>query len=146
MSARLLMCALCASLLVGCGTQSRRIVVTSDPSGARVHLNDIDVGVTPVEVDFTYFGVYEVRLAKDGFEPVVDARKAEAPMHEWPGFDLVAMALPGDEVTEIAWHFVLEEEREDRAGLVERAREVRGRIQTRSVHQTETTSLDASPK
>ena len=129
MSARLLMCALCASLLVGCGTQSRRIVVTSDPSGARVHLNDIDVGVTPVEVDFTYFGVYEVHLAKDGFEPVVEAREAEAPMHEWPGFDLVAMALPGDEVTEIAGHFVLEEEREDRAGLVERAREVRGMVE-----------------
>ncbi|MEM1424369.1 MAG: PEGA domain-containing protein [Planctomycetota bacterium] len=128
MSARLLVCGLCACLLVGCGTQSRRIVVTSDPSGARVHLNDIDVGVTPVEVDFTYFGVYEVRLAKSGYEPLVAAREAEAPIHEWPGFDLVAMALPGDEVTEIAWHFVLEESDDDPVALMERAREVRGML------------------
>ena len=129
MSARLLMTVLCALVLVGCGTQSRRIVVTSEPSGARVHLNDIDVGLTPGEVDFTYFGVYEVRLAKAGYDPIVAAREAEAPLHEWPGFDLVAIALPGDEVTEIAWHFELDEADEDPEALVERAREVRGMLE-----------------
>lgn len=115
-------------LLVACAPAQRRIIVTSDPSGARVHLNDVDVGVTPVEVDFTYFGTYDVRLAKPGFEPLHEARKAEAPLHEWPGVDLIAMAIPGQEVTEIAWHFVLSPSETDPEGLIERAREVRGKL------------------
>ncbi|GAB4548040.1 MAG: hypothetical protein Tsb0013_08300 [Phycisphaerales bacterium] len=128
MSARLLITALAALMLVGCGTQSRRIIVTSEPSGARVHLNDVDVGVTPVEVDFTYFGVYDVRLRKDGYEPVWESMDAEAPLHEWPGIDLIAMAIPGDEITELRWHFVLAPEDVDPAGLVERARGVREQL------------------
>ncbi len=122
--------------LVGCGTQQRRIYVTSEPTGARVHLNDIDVGVTPVEVDFTYFGTYSVRLRKDGFEPLVTSRKAEAPFHEWPGIDLVAMAVPGDDVTEIAWHFELEPAKNDQEGVIERARVLRERLAAEEAEAT----------
>lgn len=128
MSARLLAVGLASCTLVGCASE-RRIVVTSEPKGARVYLNDVDVGVTPVEVDFTYFGVYDVRLRKSGYEPLSTARKAEAPFHEWPGIDLVALALPGREVTEIAWHFVLEPADEDAAALIERARGLRDRVE-----------------
>ena len=49
-----------------CGCQQRTIRVTSEPSGAVAYLNDVEVGRTPVEVDFTWFGTYEVRLEKEG--------------------------------------------------------------------------------
>ena len=129
MRAHFLAIGLVGLALVGCETAQRRIVVTSEPSGARVHLNDVDVGVTPVEVDFTYFGVYDVRLRKSGYEPLLTSREAKAPFYEWPGIDLVAMALPGQEVTEIAWHFELEPEETDPAGVIERAVEMRGRVE-----------------
>jgi hypothetical protein len=128
MSARVLLLALVGLALTACGPAQRRIIVTSEPTGARVHLNDIDVGVTPVEVDFTFFGVYAVRLRKDGYEPLVTSREAEAPVHEWPGIDLIALAIPGQEVTELRWHFELEPADADAEAVVERARALRERM------------------
>ncbi len=111
--------------LTGCNAPKRRIFVTSEPAGARVILNDVNVGVTPAEVDFTYFGTYDVRLSKPGYEPLVTQAKAEAPIHEWPLIDLGAMLVPGGTETEIRWHFVLEEATADEAGAIERARAMR---------------------
>ncbi len=103
--------------------------ITSEPSGALVSLNDVEVGSTPCEVDFTYFGVYDVRLKKEGFEPLATKAEAKAPFHEWPVVDLVAMAMPVKKRTRIEWHFVLEPTVEDRAALLERAGELRGRME-----------------
>jgi len=112
----------CASLT---GCVERRISITSDPSGARVWLNDQEVGETPVEVDFTWFGVYDVRLKKDGYEPLVTTAEAKAPLHEQPGIDFVAMAIPGTSRTNIAWHFTLEPSEGKAEGLLDRAKELR---------------------
>jgi hypothetical protein len=54
----------CASLLAGC--LERTITITSDPTGALVHLNDAEVGRTPVTVPFTFYGNYTVRLEHPG--------------------------------------------------------------------------------
>lgn len=115
-------------LLALTGCTERRMFITSDPSGALVTLNDVEVGSTPCEVDFTYFGVYDVRLQKPGFEPLITKAEAKAPFHEWPVIDLVAMAVPVKKKTHIDWHFVLEPAVEDRAALMERAAEVRQQL------------------
>jgi hypothetical protein len=107
--------------LVGC--VERRIHITSAPAGALVMLNDVEVGSTPCEVDFTYFGVYDVRLRKPGYEPLVTRAEAKAPFHEWPLVDLAAMAVPVRKRTRIDWHFVLEPVNNDPASLMERAAE-----------------------
>ncbi len=112
-----------AMTLSGC--VERRIVITSAPSGATVFLNDAEVGRTPVEVDFTYFGVYDVRLRKEGFEPLVTTAKASAPIHEWPGIDLLAMMVPVTKKTRIEWHFELAPADADESALFERATEMR---------------------
>jgi hypothetical protein len=104
------------------GCMQRTIHISSEPSGAQVYLNDVEVGRTPVEVGFTYFGTYDVRLRKDGFEPLVTSAKTDAPMHEWPGFDLIAMAWPQGTETNIRWHFLLEPSDLDEDALLERAR------------------------
>jgi hypothetical protein len=127
-----------ALALTGC--TRRTITVTSQPAGALVWLNDQQVGRTPVSVDFVHFGIYDVRLRLEGYEPVMTARSARAPLHEWPGLDLVTAPLPLH--TRIVWHFELTPVAEsvDRAAaeraLLDRARA----LQRRAV-----AGLDATP-
>jgi hypothetical protein len=116
--------ALAALALLG-GCAQRRLVITSEPSGALVRLNDSEVGLTPCEVDFTYFGTYDVRLSKPGYEPLITSATAEAPLHEWPIIDLAAAAIPGKKETIIPWHFVLEPSVQDTPALIERAQSLR---------------------
>jgi hypothetical protein len=99
------MCCLCAAGVGGC--LKRTISITSEPAGALVWLNDVEVGRTPTEVDFTYFGVYDVRLDLAGHEPIITQRDAKAPAHEYPGLDLFAEMYPGTIETVIRWHFDL---------------------------------------
>ncbi|KAA0213979.1 MAG: PEGA domain-containing protein [Leptolyngbya sp. PLA3] len=98
---------LIAMLLVLPGCLQRRIRVTSEPPGAVVWVNDTEIGRTPAETTFTFFGDYDVRLELDGYEPVHEMRRARAPLHEYPGPDLVAAALPVKFKTLIEWHFDL---------------------------------------
>jgi len=134
--ARASLAVLAAGTLVACGRQERTIAITSEPPGAVVWLNDFELGRTPVETDFTFFGVYDVRLAKPGYEPLMTSREAQAPLHEQPGIDLIAAALPGVRRTRIEWHFVLApvaESADPRAAeeaLIERAKALRERAAT----------------
>lgn len=120
------------------GCVERRLHITSEPSGARVTLNDRDVGATPVEVDFTWFGVYDVRLTKPGFEPLVTTREAKAPLHETPPFDFFALLVPGTKRTDIDWHFELAPTIDDPDGLLRRAGELRARLDEGDSEEGET--------
>ncbi|MCU0689145.1 MAG: PEGA domain-containing protein [Phycisphaerales bacterium] len=97
--------AACAATLVATGCSRRTIEVTSEPSGALVWINDQQVGRTPLEADFKYFGTYDVRVVLDGYEPITAGMKAEAPLHEQPGIDL--LAAPATLTTTVRWHFDL---------------------------------------
>lgn len=110
------------------GCAQRRLVITSEPTGALVRLNDSEVGLTPCEVDFTYFGTYDVRLSKPGYEPLVTSATAEAPVHEWPIIDLAAAAIPGKKETIIPWHFVLTPTVQDTPALIERAQSLQAQV------------------
>lgn len=124
---RLAVGCLAVALVSGCA--DRRIVITSDPPGASVVLNDQEVGRTPLEARFTYFGEYDVRLSKDGYEPLWTSRLAVAPWYEYPPFDLAAEASPVPVRTVVRWHFVLSPVQSGRSeeDLMERARELRAR-------------------
>ncbi|MBA4119339.1 MAG: hypothetical protein C0513_01350 [Isosphaera sp.] len=95
-----------AGLAVGGGCARRSITVTSSPAGAMVWLNDVQVGRTPVEADFRWYGIYDVRLRLDGFEPLSTSKNTGQPWYELPGPDLVA-GLVGAR-TRVRWHFDLE--------------------------------------
>ncbi len=125
-----------AGLLSAC--MRRQLVISSDPSGALVHVNDVEVGTTPVSVDFTYYGTYDVLLEKEGFEPLRTSAPARAPIYEWPPLDLAASALPGGVETRVRWHFTLEPVIESRVkpevhekALVERARVMKEMLEAR---------------
>lgn len=119
--------------LVGCGAE-RTIRITSEPSGALVHLNDDEVGRTPVEVPFLFFGTYDVRLSKEGYRSLWTMAETSPPIWEFPGPDLAAEFVGAR--TEVEWHFELEPLDLDdpslvsgtveRAGLMRRATRVPG--------------------
>lgn len=121
-----------ALVLAAPGCVRRTIRITSDPSGALVWINDREVGRTPVEVEFVHYGTYDVRLVRDGCEPLLTAGDARPPWWDNLGFDLVAEVAPLELRSSIAWHYELEPVETDplalRRGLVDRARELRSRV------------------
>ncbi len=116
-------------LLLGqVGCVRRTITITSTPPGALVYLNDEEVGRTPVEVDFLYYGEYDVRLVHDGHDPLVTSAHANAPWWDTIGLDLIAEAVPGEPHARIEWHFELQPESPDPAGMLDRAQALRDRL------------------
>ena len=99
----LLLLIVCCS--VGC--VERRLLITSEPAGALVYLNDQEVGRTPLEVPFTWYGTYDVRLERTGYRTLQTQQTADQPWWEKPGPDLFAEAVPNKRV-EIAWHLEMQ--------------------------------------
>lgn len=123
-----------AALLPGC--LQRTLSITTDPPGAVVWLNDVEVGSTPLETDFTYYGAYDVRIRRAGYEPVTATQHMSPPIYERPVIDLVAEAIPAKIENRVEWHFVLEPAIESRLGtaaseraVIDRALELRRDLQ-----------------
>lgn len=116
-----------AAITTGC--HERTVRITSEPPGAAVWLNGVEIGATPAEASFDFHGVYEVELRKDGYQGIRAAKNANAPWHQWPGPDLVTMALPTEFESLHEWHFQLEPvpdvNPDTEAALLDRARTLR---------------------
>jgi PEGA domain len=133
---RLIACLLALPMIVAiAGCLERRVSITSEPPGALVYANDVELGRTPLEADFTYYGDYDVRVELEGFEPLRTRARADTPLYEVPPFDLVATALPVPIETTVRWHFGLEPALETRgdkerfeAGLIGRAKQLRDEL------------------
>jgi hypothetical protein len=127
---RLLTIVLACTCLAGC---VRRVIdITSDPPGARVWVNDREAGRTPCSIEFTHYGRYDVRLRREGFEPVVGHGDAEAPVWDFVGCDLVSEVIPARLESRVAWHFTLIPTDQDEAALVQRARQMRTGLEARA--------------
>src|SRR5262245_43489318 len=87
-SAVLIVAVLLGSLPTGCVT--RRYVITSDPPGAVVFLEDQPIGATPVDHPFEYYGKFRFRLVKDGYQPLDITPELVPPWYQWPGLDIVS--------------------------------------------------------
>ena len=117
--------AVLATCVLATGCVRRTILITSDPDGALVALNDQEIGRTPVEADFTFYGDYDVRLTLDGYEPINTVGEARAPLWDNVPFDLVAEMVPGEPHSQIHWHYDLVNATPQAEGMLERARELR---------------------
>ncbi len=123
-------CLLLFILLAGSGCVRRTISITSTPPGALVWLNDREVGRTPLEVDFLYYGEYDVRLAKEGYEPLHTSGKADPPLWDLPGPDLVSELMPWESHSRVEWMYELAPVANDEASLQDRAHELRNRLES----------------
>ena len=74
-----------ASLLVWAGCVRRTMTFNTDPQGAVVHLNDAEIGRTPVTVDFTWYGDYDIIYRKEGYLALATHHRVRPPWYQlWP--------------------------------------------------------------
>ena len=100
---RLVLLGLVIVLPAASGCLRRTMTINTAPQGARVLLNDQEVGTSPVSVDFTFYGDYSVILQKDGYQTLQTHQVVETPWYELPGLDFF---------TEILWPFPVHDKRE----------------------------------
>jgi len=81
-------------MTIGAGCVRRSLAVRSSPPGALVYLNNVEVGRTPVERDFIYYGTYDVVLRKEGYDTIKARGKVIAPWWQWVPIDFFAEFLP----------------------------------------------------
>jgi hypothetical protein len=76
------------SLLVGCSTR-RVLTIDSKPQGARIWVNGaLQAKRTPVDVPFTHYGRFDVRLEKEGYESVATEIDLPSQIDGLPVIDL----------------------------------------------------------
>lgn len=112
-------------LLAGC--VERKLTIVTEPSAAVVWLNDEEIGVTPVTVNFNWYGDYTVRIEKPGYEILNTHRLLERPAHDRFPLDFFAQVVwPGTIEDTHAWAFDLEPYRQASAEeLIEQAHQMR---------------------
>jgi hypothetical protein len=93
--AKLLALLLCAASL---GCVQRRMMIRSHPDGALVYLNGQEVGRTPVTTNFTYYGDFEVKLVKDGYETETIIQPVPMPWYQIPPLDFVSENMVPNEI------------------------------------------------
>lgn len=84
---------LSAALLAVSGCVERNLRIDSDPQGARVFVNDREVGVTPVKLSFLWYGDYDIILRRAGFKTLKTHYRVNPPWYQYPPIDLVAECL-----------------------------------------------------
>ena len=99
---------LIAVLVSMCGCVDREMTITSEPSGARVEISGLDVGTTPLRKNFTWYGVYDVVISKDGYETRRIAQNVPLPSNQIPPLDLFLELWPATIYDRHAFHYRLE--------------------------------------
>lgn len=100
---------LAAVVLLTGGCVERRLTIVTEPSDAVVWLNDEEVGTTPVTVNFNWYGDYNVRIEKSGYDILNTHCAMERPLHDKFPFDFFAEVLwPKQIVDEYTWTFELQ--------------------------------------
>lgn len=84
------------------GCVERALVITSDPPGAEVTVNQQWKGTTPYVVPFKHYGVYDIWIEHPGVEedgrmvkyyPLHVGEPVRAPKYQYPGMDFVSEVL-----------------------------------------------------
>ena len=119
-----------AVLLCSSGCVRRKVSITSTPSEALVWVNSQEVGRTPLVFEFTYDGVYDVRLMHESCEALSTSASTEPPVWDLPGLDFFAEILPVEFTRDVAWHFELEPSTPDPNARLEAARMMRTSVES----------------
>lgn len=73
----------------GCRTMKRTLTIDSVPSGATIWVNgEKQASPTPVTIDFTWYGWWEVRLEKEGYESLSTEVHVKSRPDGYPLIDL----------------------------------------------------------
>ena len=125
-----------AALAAGCVEQ--KLTITSEPSDALVYLSGEEIGRTPVTIDFTYVGDYNIVLRQQDYQTLKTHAWIKPTAYEIPGLDLFAELIPYTYRDHRYLHFKLEKlVVPSDEQLIDSARELR---------QKNTPSADTTPK
>jgi len=119
-----------AAIVIISGCVERQLTINTKPQGALVTLNDEEIGISPVTVSFNWYGDYDVRISKEGFETLKTHRKLKGPWYDSFPFDFFANCLnPKRIVDSYEWTFELKEKQElERQQLIEDARQLKQQL------------------
>ena len=78
-------------MLSGC--VERRFRIESTPPGAAVFVNNESYGSAPVDVPFTYYGMYNITLMKEGFQTRHIKQEIKPPWYQYPPIDFFAESI-----------------------------------------------------
>ena len=86
------MCLAALLLLVCCGSGCvrRRFTVRTNPPGAKVYIDDMEIGTTPVSTYYTYYAARKITLIKDGYRTETTYHRILPPWYEIPPLDFVS--------------------------------------------------------
>lgn len=116
-----------AIILSGC--VERKLTINTQPQGALVVLNDEEIGASPVTVSFEWYGDYDVRISKEGYETLKTHRNLKAPWYDNFPFDFFAWLNPERIVDEYEWAFELSPKKEiSREELIQNAEELKKQL------------------
>jgi len=118
-----------AALLAGC--VERRLTINTSPQDALVVLNDEEIGQSPVTVPFNWYGDYNVRVSKEGYETLKTHRRLKSPWYDKFPWDFFAQVVnPRRIVDSYEWTFELApKEQPDREELIQRAGQLKEQLQ-----------------
>ena len=117
------------AVLILAGCVERRLTINTQPQGALVILNDEQIGTSPVTVSFEWYGDYNVRITKEGFETLKTHRKLKAPWYDNFPFDFFAMLNPKRTVDSYEWAFDLAPKKQiGREELIQNAEELKKQL------------------
>ncbi|MCA9056190.1 MAG: PEGA domain-containing protein [Planctomycetaceae bacterium] len=87
------------ALLSQSGCVYRRLTIRTNPPGAIVEVNGKRIGTSPASMDFTYYGTYDIKLSKPGFETLAIKQPVAPPWYQIPPLDAVSDNLIPVQVT-----------------------------------------------
>jgi hypothetical protein len=121
-------CLIVSLLLSGC--VERKLTINTEPQGARVILNDEEIGTSPVTVSFEWYGDYNVRISKEGFQTLKTHRKLKAPWYDYFPFDFFAQIVnPNRIVDSYEWSFTLAPQTQpNREELIQNAQKLKKQL------------------
>lgn len=126
------------------GCVERALVITSEPTGAQVTVNQQWKGTTPYVLPFKHYGVYDIWIEHPGVEengrmvkfyPLHVGEPVRAPGYQYAGADFVSeVLLPTTLRDQHTLHYILErvEEADDVDDVLARAQQLREASQIRT--------------
>ena len=126
---RLALCLVASLHLTGC--VERKLTINTEPQGALVTLNDEEIGESPTTVNFQWYGDYNVRISKEGYETLNTHRQLKSPWYDEFPFDFFAQIVnPNRIVDSYEWTFELAPKRQiSRDELIRNAQEAEKQLQ-----------------
>lgn len=116
-------------LLSGC--VERRLTINTKPQGALVVLNDEEIGQSPATVPFNWYGDYNVRISKEGYETLKTHRRLKSPWYDKFPWDFFAQIISPKKIRDAyEWTFELSpKQAPNREQLIQRAQDLKEKLE-----------------